>query len=153
MAIARYTRRPFTPWADIDDINDLMSRFFTQPGRAQSPTSDWIPAVNMVENADAFELSADLPGFNAESVEIDFENDVLTLRGQRSEERTEGDEKRNYHVWERRSGSFHRSFQLPGTIDGENISAAFVNGVLTIYLPKAAESKGRRIQISPTIES
>jgi len=156
MAITRYTRRPFTPWTDIDDINDLMNRFFTRPAVAQglgTGVTEWVPAVNMIENADAFEVSAELPGFATEDVEIDFENDVLTLRGETTQERTEGDEKQRYHVWERRSGSFQRSFQLPGTIDGDKITAAFVDGVLTIRLPKAAETKGRKIQISPTIES
>lgn len=153
MAITRYTHRPFTPWAEIDDINDLMTHFFARPGLAQGQKSEWVPSVNMVENAEAFELSAELPGFTTDSVEIDFENDVLTLRGQKSDERTEEDEKRRYHVWERRAASFQRSFQLPGTIDGEHITASFVDGVLTIRLPKAPEAKGRRIQISPTIES
>ena len=153
MAIARYTRRPFTPWTDLDDVNDLMSRFFTRPALAGSAPTEWMPAVNLVENADAFEATAELPGFTSENVEIEFENDVLTLRGQKSEERTEGDEKSRYHLWERRTGNFHRSFKLPGTVDAEHISAAFVDGVLTIRLPKAAEAKGRKIQINPAIES
>jgi len=153
MAIARYTRRPFTPWTDLDDVNDLMTRFLTRPTLSGRVTAEWMPAVNLVENAEAFEVTAELPGFTTENVEIDFENDVLTLRGQKSEERTEGDEKSEYHLWERRTGNFHRSFQLPGTVDAEHISAAFVDGVLTIRLPKAAEAKGRKIQISPTIES
>lgn len=152
MAITRYTRRPFTPWAELEDVNDLMNRFFTRPnyeGRA----SDWMPPVNVVEHTDALELTAELPGMAAENVEIDYENDVLTIRGEKTEERTEGDDKRRYHVWERRSGSFQRSFTLPRAIDPAGITASFANGVLMIRLPKAPEAQGRRIEITPALES
>ena len=152
MAITRYTRRPFTPWGELDEFNDLMNRFFTRP-TTEGRVTDWVPAVNVVEHADALELTAELPGMTAESVEIEFENDVLTIRGEKSEERTEGDDKRRYHVWERRSGSFQRSFTLPRAIDSAGITASFDNGVLTIRLPKAPEAQGRRIEITPALES
>lgn len=156
MAITRYTRGPFTPWREMDDLNDIMNRFFTRPGVAgtkAATATEWMPAVNMVESTDAFELTVELPGLSVEDVEIDFENDVLSVHGSRTEERTEDDEKRRYHLWERSTGGFHRSFSLPGTIDGDNITASFVDGVLTVNLPKASETKGRKIQISPTIEN
>ena len=160
MAITRYARRPFTPWAELDELNDLMNRFFVRPtapgGAASGMTArtagDWTPAVNVVETPDTFELTAELPGLGVEDVEIDFQNDVLSIRGEKVEVRTEEDDKRRYHMWERRSGSFQRSFTLPG-IDGEKIAASFVDGVLKIELPKAAETKARRIEITPRLES
>lgn len=152
MAIARYTRRPVTPWGELEDFNDLMNRFFTRPN-VDGRTLDWVPPVNVVEHADALELTAELPGMTAENVEIEYENDVLTIRGEKTEERTEGDDKRRFHVWERRSGSFQRSFTLPRAIDPAGITASFDGGVLTIRMPKAPEAQGRRIEIGPALES
>ncbi|HSH75747.1 MAG TPA: Hsp20/alpha crystallin family protein, partial [Longimicrobiales bacterium] len=64
------------------------------------------------------------------------------------EERTEGDEERNYHLWERAYGSFRRSFTLPRSVSGADATARFERGVLEIRLPKAPEAKGRKIEIS-----
>jgi hypothetical protein len=67
--------------------------------------------------------------------------------GEKTEERTEGDEERNYHLWERSYGSFRRSFTLPRAVNSAEARAEFENGVLEVRLPKAVEAKGRRIEI------
>ncbi|NJD19029.1 MAG: Hsp20/alpha crystallin family protein, partial [Gemmatimonadetes bacterium] len=82
-----------------------------------------------------------------ENVAIEMENNVLTISGEKSEERTEGDEERRYHLWERRYGQFPRSFTLPRTVKGEDIRAGFEKGVLRIRMPKVAEAKTRKIAI------
>ena len=85
--------------------------------------------------------------FHAVDVEIEFENNVLSIRGEKQDERSEGESDR-YHIWERRYGSFHRSFTLPRTVDSSAIDAEFANGVLAVRLPKAAEAKSRKISIN-----
>ena len=108
----------------------------------------WSPSVNVSETKDALELTAELPGVPQDNLSIELENNLLTISGETSEQVTEGDEERRYHVWERSRGSFRRSFSLPRTISGEDIAATFENGVLSILLPKAPEAKGRTIEIA-----
>lgn len=144
MAITRYqTRRPSyaTPWAEF-------SRFFDDPVFAPSREGRWNPAVSVSEGKDELLLTAELPGLAEDDISIEYENNVLTISGEKTEERKEEDEDRNYHVYERSYGSFSRSFTLPRTVDGNGIVATFDNGVLTVTLPKVAEAKGRRISIS-----
>jgi hypothetical protein len=77
----------------------------------------WTPPVTVAETPDELLFTAELPGLSEEHVSIELENDVLTISGEKSEERTEGDEERNYHLWERSYGSFRRSFSLPRAVD------------------------------------
>ena len=149
MAIARYTRRsPFlSPWQDLEDVSGRLNRLFAMPvqGRA-SAESGWTPAVNVEETKEELLLSAELPGMNIENVEIEVENNVLTLRGEKKEVKEEGDDRR-YHLWERSYGSFQRGFTLPRTVNTDQISARFEDGILTIQMPKAPEAKSRKIDI------
>jgi len=107
----------------------------------------WAPPVSVAETGDELIFTAELPGLSENDVSIEIENDVLTISGEKTEERTEGEEERNYHVWERSYGSFRRSFTLPRAVNTADASAEFENGVLEIRLPKSAEAKGRRIEI------
>ena len=106
-----------------------------------------MPAVNVEETKGELILSAELPGLEREHISIELENNVLSISGEKSEERTEGDEERRYHLWERKYGTFQRSFTLPRTVKPEEIRAAFDNGILRIHLPKQEEAKGRTISI------
>ena len=106
-----------------------------------------MPAVNVEETKDELVLSAEFPGMNEENISIELENNVLTLSGEKSEERTEGDEERRYHLWERRFGGFQRSFTLPRTVNADEIRADFNQGVLRIRLPKVSDAKARKIEI------
>ncbi len=83
-----------------------------------------------------------------DDIQVELENNVLTISGEKAEERTEGDEQRRYHVWERTYGSFRRAFTLPHSVNAEEVGAFFDNGILTVRLPKVAEAKGRKIEIS-----
>ena len=83
---------------------------------------------------------------NIGDVEIEVENNVLSLRGEKKELKEEGDEKR-YHLWERCYGSFERSFTLPRTVKTDEITAEFKDGILHVNMPKAPEAKSRRISI------
>ena len=104
----------------------------------------------MEEGADELILTAELPGMAEEDVRLEIENNILTIRGEKREEREEGDDKRNFHVWERRYGSFQRAFTLPKSVTLDEIKADFDNGILTVRMPKAVEAKSRAIKITGT---
>jgi HSP20 family protein len=152
MAITRYQfRNPgVAPWRELEDVSSRLARFFEDsPFRAQGEGGGtWIPSVNVAETKESLVLTAELPGMREEDVSVELENNVLTISGEKAEERTEGDDERRYHVWERSYGSFRRSFTLPRTVKADDITARFENGVLSIDLPKAAEAKGRKIEIA-----
>lgn len=106
----------------------------------------WTPSVDVRETSKALELDFELPGIKAEDVDISIENNVLTVRGEKREERKE-DEEGRYHIVERSYGSFTRSFQLPLGVDEEQIEAEFDSGLLRVSIPKAALPQPRRIEI------
>jgi HSP20 family protein len=110
----------------------------------------WMPAVDINETNDALILTAELPGMTEKNVVVEFEDGVLTLRGEKEEERKQGNGDRKFHLYERTYGAFRRSFTFPRTIDAEKITAAFKDGVLTVTLPKTpqAKAKGRQIPIA-----
>jgi len=149
MAIARYTRRsPFlSPWQELEDVSERLNRLFGVPAQGEASTRPvWTPAVNVAETKEELILSAELPGMNIDNVEIEVENNVLSLRGEKKELKEEGDEKR-YHLWERCYGTFERSFTLPRTVKTEGITAHFKDGILHVQMPKAPEAKSRKISI------
>ena len=144
MAITRWTSR--NPWRELDALTNRLG-FALDDFPTPSTSGAWMPAVNVEETADALVLSAELPGLTESDVELEVENNILTLRGEKSEERREGDENKKFHLWERSYGSFQRSFTLPRTVSADKITADFANGVLHVRMPKVAEAKGRRIAI------
>jgi HSP20 family protein len=152
MAITKYSsRRPSqSNWSDIEDVQNRLARFFDDSmfGLGNVRGGAWMPPVAVSETADELVLTAELPGMKDEDISVDLENNVLTISGEKTETISEGDEERRYHVYERRFGTFTRSFTLPRTVDGNSIRATFDNGVLTVKLPKVAEAKGRKIEIN-----
>lgn len=96
------------------------------------------PAVDVVERETEYEISAELPGIDRSDVEVKISNGMLTLSGEKRDERHE--HRRDYHFSERHYGSFSRSFALPAGIDQDRISADFSKGVLTVRLPKTPEA-------------
>lgn len=147
MAIIRTGRTALSPWRELEEMSNRLNRFFVDDFPPPTTAGMWAPAVNVSENGDELVLTAELPGVRQEDVEIDLENNVLTIRGEKREERTEGEEGR-FHLWERRYGSFQRSFTLPRTVKSDAIKATFRDGILTVHMPKAPEAKGRKISIA-----
>ena len=130
-----FARLPFGRRTELEPFR----RFQTSLGVAA-------PAIDLVEKEHVFELTAELPGLEERDVDLFVAGGVLTIRGQKREQR---DERRaDYYVSERRYGSFQRSFQLPEDADTENIQAAFRRGVLTITLPKAPRAKKQQRKIA-----
>ncbi len=104
------------------------------------------PAVDVVEKENEFRITAELPGLDEKDVEVNIADDVLSIRGEKKEEREE--KAKNYHLSERRYGSFQRTFQLPAGIDAEKIAATFQKGVLTVTLPKTPEAQKKEKKIA-----
>lgn len=114
-------------------------------------TSQWMPRVDIKEEANQFVLFADIPGVNPEDIEVQMDKGMLTIKGERSEEQVS--ESENFSRIERRHGSFHRRFALPDSADPEGISASGHNGVLQITIPKRPETTPRRIKVGSTLNS
>jgi HSP20 family protein len=141
------------PFSDLLSIQDKMNRLFEDSltrTRAFGPdeelgVSSWTPAVDIFETDTEIVLKAELPEIKREDVQINIENNVLTLSGERKFEKET--KKENYHRIERSHGVFKRSFTLPTVVDQENIKATFVDGVLQMNMAKREESKPRQIEI------
>jgi HSP20 family protein len=137
------------PYREFRTLADRFNRAFTgTPARRDEEMSlgAWLPPVDISEDKDRIVLTAELPGFKEDQVEIQMEGGVLTIRGERKFE--EQKDERNYHRVERSYGQFVRSFTLPNNVDRDNIKASFSNGLLEIALPKREEAKPRNIRIS-----
>lgn len=115
------------------------------PAVRAAQASELAPAFNVAETEDAYRIEADLPGVKEDQLDVTLDGNKLTVSGSRfAEEKKEGEE---YHVTERRYGSFTRIFTLPRDVNGEAIQAKLDAGVLTLVLPKKPESKARKIAI------
>ncbi len=101
----------------------------------------WIaaPAVDLVEKEKAFELTAELPGLDEKNVEVKVANGVLTIKGEKQEDKEE--KNKDFHMRERRFGSFERALRIPETVDADKIEASFKKGVLSVTLPKTVEAQ------------
>lgn len=116
-----------------------------------SASTRWTPAVDVRETEKSLAIDVELPGIKPENVEVDVENGVLSITGEKRSERT-NEEKGRYHMVERSYGSFFRSFQLPAGVDESQIKASFHDGLLTVDIPKAALPQPRKIQIAGQAE-
>ena len=107
--------------------------------------ADWKPAVDVKERDDTIEVTADIPGVDPNNIDVEFDNNMLTIRGHRSDERH--DEGNGYRRVERYSGSFCRRIAVPEATEPEKIKAKSEHGVLRVTLPKAESARTRRIPI------
>ena len=127
---------------EVDRLNRMFSNVFGEPFSQGA----WTPAVDIFEapNHDLV-IKAELPAMKKEDIKVSVEQNVLTLEGERKFD--ESVAKEQYHRLERGFGAFQRSFTLPATIDAARISAAYVDGVLTITIPQREEAKARAVEI------
>jgi HSP20 family protein len=104
------------------------------------------PRMDISEDDQSFKVTAEMPGARPDDVEVIVEDDVLTVRAERTQERETN--RRNYHLIERSVGVFQRSLRLPAPVDASKVQASFDNGVLTITIPKdSSQSRSRRVQV------
>ncbi|MEQ1558037.1 MAG: Hsp20/alpha crystallin family protein [Methyloglobulus sp.] len=141
MALTRY--EPFNVLTQLQRELDRFREGDESNGRIA--TAEWAPAVDIKEEKDRFVIHADLPGVNPEDIDVNMENGVLTIKGEKNTEaKTQKD---NYKRVERIYGSFYRRFSLPDTADNEAINAKAKNGVLDIVIPKREAVKPKKISV------
>jgi HSP20 family protein len=104
------------------------------------------PVVDVVEKEKEYQVSAELPGLDEKDIEVSVSDDMLTIKGEKKEEKEE--KAKNYYLSERRYGAFQRSFQVPSGVDAEKIEASFQKGVLTVTLPKSPEAQKKEKKIT-----
>jgi HSP20 family protein len=130
-----------------NEMNRLFNSFFDTPTTANGTTfRRWIPAMDLVETDGAFVLKADLPGLSESDVNIEVEDNVLTISGERKSEQQ--DRKAGYYRVERSYGSFRRSLTLPEGVEADSVKATFANGVLEVTVPKPVHQAPRKVQIT-----
>jgi HSP20 family protein len=131
--------------------DELMHMFSGRPMRwlmdngEESTGLGWAPSVDIKEEEDRFLVRADVPGVDPKDIEVTLDRGILTIRGERKEEKK--DEGEGYRCMERFSGSFFRRFTLPDTANPEKVSAHTDKGVLEVMIPKMAERKAKRIKV------
>ncbi len=145
MAITRWN-----PMRELMSMHDQLGRLFegygTPPSDHETEYGTWAPAVDLKEEDKRYVIQADMPGVKKEDIEINLENNVLSIRGER---KFEGEvKKETYHRIERAYGKFVRSFTLPARVAADRISATQKNGTLEIIVPKAEESLPKKIEIT-----
>jgi HSP20 family protein len=142
MAIGRYE-----PWSLLHQLHRELDRARESGnGEGSTVTAEWAPAVDVKEEPDKFVLQADLPGVKPEEIDVNMEDGVLTIRG---EKKTDAEnDKEGYKRIERTHGSFYRRFSLPDTANPEAISAKSNFGVLEIVIPKREAVQPKRINVT-----
>jgi HSP20 family protein len=139
------------PFSEALSLRDAMSRLFEQavlqPNGESGRSGDgaFAPALDVHETQDAYTVKASLPGVKPEDVNIQYQQGVLSISGTMQEEKAR--EQGTYHLRERRRGRFSRTINLPDSVDADRAQANFEHGVLELRLPKAEETKPRRIQV------
>lgn len=127
------------------DLDRLWER--SLPARALAPAYAWTPALDLYDEAEQLVAKVELPGFTKDAIEINYQDGVLTLAGERKADYPEGKEPEVYRC-ERMSGRFSRDLQLPVPIVADKISATFKDGVLTVFLPKSEDAKPHKVEVS-----
>ena len=137
------------PFRNLDDIQSEMNRIFDgfleRPSGMPQPDRMWVPALDVHETKDELVITAELPGLNEKEIELSITGDVLTLRGERTQNQEVKQE--GYHRGERWFGKFERTVPLPIPVQTDKVKATYRDGVLTVTLPKAEEIKAKSIKI------
>jgi HSP20 family protein len=137
------------PFRELNVLQDRMNRLFQDyapRGEQELTTGHFVPPVDIYEDEQGITVKAELPGLDPKDVDVQVENNTLTIKGERKFEKEEKEE--NFHRVERRYGSFVRSFTLPSTVDTDKVKADYENGVLKIQLAKRAEAKPKQIKVN-----
>jgi len=134
------------PAVELQAIQQEMNRLFGAAANGGAAARAWRPAMDLVEEDDALVLRADLPGVDEGSIDVEFQDNVLTISGSR--EAPDQAQSGGYRRIERPAGAFSRSLALPDGIDPESVKASLTNGVLEVRIPKPEARKPRRVAIN-----
>ncbi|MBP8625474.1 MAG: Hsp20/alpha crystallin family protein [Syntrophorhabdaceae bacterium] len=128
------------------EMDNIWDTFFDRtPGKGYG-VSEWLPSLDVSETKNNYIVNAEIPGIDPKEVEISLNDNILTIKGEKKQEKEEENE--NYHVIERSYGGFTRSLRLPGQIQGDKVKATYKNGILKITLPKTEEAKKKEIKVA-----
>jgi HSP20 family protein len=129
------------------EINQVFDNFFRGglPEDEAFVPSVWTPAVDIAEHENEYSVRLELPGVNKDDVKITMQHNVLSVRGEKKQEKESKGS--SFHRVERSYGAFQRNFTLPSTVKADRIDASYADGILTIVLPKAEEAKPKQIEV------
>jgi len=138
------------PFRELEDMSERLNRVFSRPslrnsGKENLTVADWMPTVDISETEGEYLIKAELPEVRKEDVKVTVENGVLTLQGERRQEKEE--KGKRFHRVERSYGSFVRSFTLPESVDESSVKAEYKDGVLNLHLPKSEKVKPKAIDV------
>lgn len=145
MALVRWD-----PFRELEDMTVRLNRMFARPslketGKEALTVADWMPTVDISETDGEYLIKAELPEVKKDDVKVTVENGVLTIQGERRQEKEEKGKK--YHRVERSYGTFVRSFTLPESVDEGAVKAEYKDGVLNLHLPKTEKVKPKSIDV------
>ena len=135
-------------FTDMEDLQKEMNRLFDLRSSWPVKTINggiWAPAVDIIDEKDQIRIKADLPGLKKEDIEVSADNGVLTIKGEKKEEKEV--KEKDYVRSERFYGAFHRSFSLPTGVDSQKVNASYKDGVLEVTLPKREDAKPKQVKV------
>lgn len=139
------------PFRELEEMSERLNRMFGRAallrddGKERLTVADWVPAVDIAETDTEYQIKAELPEVKKEDVKVTVENGVLTIQGERRQEKEE--KGKRYHRMERTYGSFIRSFTLPEHVDETRVRAEYKDGVLHLHVPKSEKAKPKAIEV------
>ena len=142
MNLIRY-QKPDVVWPTfgrLSNLRDELDRLF------ESPLTGWLPALDAHEDKESFTVQVELPGFKREDIQVSLQDGVLTISGERKEEKVS--KETEVHRQERYYGKFARALTLPTAVAADKVKAAYKDGVLIVTLPKAEEAKPKQIDVN-----
>lgn len=141
--------RALVPWTGLSTMRKEMDRLFERFWEGDLPelpwTGEWAPALDVSETKDTVMVKAEVPGMDPKDIALSLQDQVLTLKGEKKQEKEEKDE--HYYRAERSYGAFARAIRLPAPVDASKVTASFKHGLLKVTLPKAPAAKGATIPI------
>lgn len=139
------------PFRELEEMTNRLSRLFERPalrtgnGREALTVADWMPSVDISETDTEYLIKAELPEVKKEDVHVTLQEGVLTIQGERKQEKEEKGKK--FHRVERSYGGFVRSFTMPDYVDDTKVKAEFKEGILNLHLPKSEKAKPKAIEV------
>ncbi len=140
------------PFLELEDVSKHLNRIFgrtparIEPDRELLTMADWTPSVDITETDTAYMIKGEIPGVDKENVKVTIEDGMVSISGERKQEKEEKDKK--FHRIERSYGSFMRSFRLPDNVDESAVKAEFKDGMINVTLPKSGKTKAKLINVA-----